>query len=124
MPAGSTPILQRAGHRWQAAQHAGEKSAQRAQGLSGPAGCGPVSEAGLSPIQTGTPLSQLSSWCLGATITLPCSQNAQAVFGHGRELGNTDKEQSSVILLSSDADGEGNGDGDDGDNGENDNNGD
>lgn len=39
------------------------------------------------------------------------------MFGHGRKLGNTDKEQSPVILLSGDADGEGNGDGDDGDNG-------
>lgn len=39
------------------------------------------------------------------------------MFGHGRKLGNTDKEQSPVILLSGDADGEGNGDGDDEDNG-------
>lgn len=31
---------------WQAAQHVGEKLAQGPQGLSGPAGCSPVSKAG------------------------------------------------------------------------------
>lgn len=52
VPIGSTPEPQGAGSqvvRWRAARHAGEKSVQGAQGLSGPAACSPVSKAGLRP---------------------------------------------------------------------------